>query len=45
MLKITATLAKGDTKKEINSYINELGGKFDYIKLKGKIDSKNIKQY
>lgn len=44
MLKITATLAKGDTKKEINSYINELGGKLDYIKLKGKIDSKNIKR-
>lgn len=44
MLRLTATLAKGDTKKEINNIVNDLSEKLNHIKLKGKIDGKNLKR-
>lgn len=43
MLRLTATLAKGSSKKEINSYIKTLSDQLSTIKLKAKIDTKNLK--
>ena len=44
MLRITGTLAKGNSKKEINSSVKALESKLNHIKLKGKIDEKRLQQ-
>lgn len=41
-LKLTGTFAKGQTKQELNSYINQLCNQLNYVKLQAKIDNKNI---
>lgn len=42
-LKLTGTFAKGETKQELNNYINQLSNQLNYIKLKAKIENKNLK--
>ncbi len=44
MLRITATLAKGDTRRKLDQCIDELGGKLSYVKLKGRMDDKILKR-
>ncbi len=43
MLRLTGIFAKGDTKKNLNTYIKALQSQLDHVKLTAKIDSKNLK--
>ena len=43
MLRLTATLMKGDSKKSINQTINQMETQLNQVKLKAKIDQKNLK--
>lgn len=43
MLRLTASLMKGESKKSINQTINQMETQLNQVKLKAKIDQKNLK--